>query len=652
MKRGAPESKPGHGQTPRSAAIRILVVEDNAADLQLIRRALQDAKLGSFKVSVGGRLSEALDLLARAPFDVVLADLGLPDSPRAQTVSTIRSAAPGVPLVVLTGLDDEVLGLAAVQEGAQDYLHKGHLDGQSLARTIRYAIERHRFEARIREVSEELEQRIESRTRALQEREAGLRRAQAMARLAHVITGPRGEFESSSESLPRLIGVEPAHVPASTREWLELVHPEDRADFRATAIEAARTGKRFECEYRLRRADGAWMHIKQVSEPLVGTPEVSGELRWFGTLQDVTEQKQIAQDLRESESLKSAIIEASLDCVVIIDHEGRIVEFNPAAEAAFGIKRGQALGKSMVDLIIPLRLRDAHRRGFAHYFATGEAPILGKRLEMDAIRADGTEFPIELAVTATRSGSRSLFTGFIRDLTERKRADERIRRLNRVYAVLSGINALIVRVRSREELFREACRIAVDAGQFRLAWIGVVDREGMQVTPAAWSGDGDGYIQAMPMVLAKPGAAGRGLAAQSIEERRGIIVDDMAQDPRVLLRKEAQARGFRSLAVLPLVVSGEAAGVLALYAGEFGFFDEEEMKLLMELAGDIAFAMQHLETLGKVEYLAFNDPLTGLPNRAVLTDRLGQILSAARRHKQLASVMLLDIERFRLMSRP
>jgi PAS domain S-box-containing protein len=301
MKRAAPSSRAERRQTPPPAAIRVLVLEDNPTDLELIRRALQGAKLGLFKVTAAGRLSHALDLLARVPFEAILADLRLPDSDGLETILELRAQSPHVPLLVLTGADDESIGMAAMREGAQDFIFKGALGGQSLARAIRYAMERHRLEASLKEANERLEREVQARTQALREREAGLRRAQTMARLAHVITGPRGEFESSSESLPRLIGVEPAHVPASTREWLELVHPENRADFRATAIEAARTGKRFECEYRLRRADGAWMHIRQVSEPLDSAPDGSGKLRWFGTLQDVTEQHRIAQDLRESE---------------------------------------------------------------------------------------------------------------------------------------------------------------------------------------------------------------------------------------------------------------------------------------------------------------------------------------------------------------
>src|SRR5207245_4536325 len=96
----------------------------------------------------------------------------------------------------------------------------------------------------------------------------GLRRAQVMARLGHVVTGADGAFESWSETLPPLIGVGPSRVPNSTREWLDMLHPDDRERLRSASIEAGVKGARVDIEHRLRRPDGAWMHIRQVIEPL------------------------------------------------------------------------------------------------------------------------------------------------------------------------------------------------------------------------------------------------------------------------------------------------------------------------------------------------------------------------------------------------
>jgi len=111
-----------------------------------------------------------------------------------------------------------------------------------------------------------------------------------------------------------------------------------------------------------------------------------------------------------------------------------------------------------------------------------------KPLEMPRRRKDGSQAWVEVRRHALRSGDRWTIVTLVRDVTERKAAEDRIRRLNRVYAVLSGINTLIVRVHDRDELFREACRIAVEHGQFKMAWIGVVDRSAMKIVPIASAG--------------------------------------------------------------------------------------------------------------------------------------------------------------------
>src|SRR6266436_2032162 len=356
---------------------------------------------------------------------------------------------------------------------------------------------------------------------ALAESEAGLHRAHLMAKIAHVITGADGSFERWSDTMPQLIGVEPAQMPRSTREWLDLLHPDDREGFSATAIEAGRAGMRKDLEYRLRRAGGGWSRVRQVIEPLQSQTDAEGATRWFSTLQDVTE----------------------------------------------------------------------HRL-----------------------------------------------------------AEEKILRLTRVYAVLSGINALIVRVRDRDELFRDACRIAVEAGKFKLAWLGVVDRDAERVKPVAWHGGEEDYFQLMPMALNESDPEQYGLAGRAIRERRAMVVEDMAKDPRILLRKEASERGFHSLVVLPLLVSEEVVGVLALYATEVGFFDDEEMKLLIELSGDISFALDHIAKAEKLDYLAYYDSLTGLANRSLFHERLVQYVSAAQTEKSGLAVGVVDVDRFKIIN--
>jgi len=132
-----------------------------------------------------------------------------------------------------------------------------------------------------------------------------------------------------------------------------------------------------------------------------------------------------AQD--ESEARKGAIIESAIDCIITADHEGRITEFNPAAERTFGWARPEIIGRSLVDTIIPPHLREAHDSGFNRYLSTRRPQIIGRRIEMVAARKDGSEFPVEIGLTATGFRGQPVFTAHVRDITARKQAEEVLR---------------------------------------------------------------------------------------------------------------------------------------------------------------------------------------------------------------------------------
>jgi PAS domain S-box-containing protein len=144
----------------------------------------------------------------------------------------------------------------------------------------------------------------------------------------------------------------------------------------------------------------------------------------IGVAIDVTDRKHAVESLRESEARKTAILRGALDAIITMDHEGKVRGWNPAAERIFGYSESEALGRPLAELIIPPALRPQHIQGLAHFLATGQGPILDKRLELPAVRADGSEFTVELSVTRIQDSDRPLFTGFVRDVTDLKRAKD------------------------------------------------------------------------------------------------------------------------------------------------------------------------------------------------------------------------------------
>jgi diguanylate cyclase (GGDEF)-like protein len=265
--------------------------------------------------------------------------------------------------------------------------------------------------------------------------------------------------------------------------------------------------------------------------------------------------------------------------------------------------------------------REAKDLALAH----GVARVLVKPSDNDAILAAVSE------VLSSRAAPRGVPSGLDREhlrvmvdqLLDKTGALEaqqrRVQRLNRTLSMLSAVNALIVRASDRQALLEEACRIAVETGGFRLAAVGLLDPRTQAMQAAASAGEGSAQRD---LGRLKPGA-------------RAVIWND------------AESGSF---VALPLVVGGETAGLLLLYARVRDFFDEEEMRLLQELAGDVSFALQHLEQKARMDYLAYHDSLTDLPNRSLFMDRMGQALNAARREKRFAAAVFVDVERFRMVN--
>ena len=277
------------------------------------------------------------------------------------------------------------------------------------------------------------------------------------------------------------------------------------------------------------------------------------------------------------------------DILILYDQDLRIVEANDRALAAYGYSREELLRLNARDLRAPETISEIdsqlkaikEQKGFVY--------------ETLHRRNDGVMFPVEVSSRIIEIEGRKFYQSIIRDITERKHAEKKIKRLTRVYAVLSDINQAIVRVRDRQKLFDETCRIAVEDGLFKLAWFGVVNETTGGVQVVAVAGTSRRYVEKIRITVGDE-PSGRGPTGSALREGKYVICNDIEHDERMMAwREEALANGFRSSAAFPIVTLGSTHAVFSLYASEKNFFDGEEIKLLQEMSQDISYAMESIK---------------------------------------------------------
>ena len=306
--------------------------------------------------------------------------------------------------------------------------------------------------------------------------------------------------------------------------------------------------------------------------------------------------RQVQEALRRERNLLDRITRTGPIGIIVIDRNGLITLANAFAEKLLGMTRDE------------IRRRTHNAPEWKTTDLEGNAVPEDQFPFAQVVASNGPVFDLQYSIEQP-NGRRVLLSvsaaplhdefdrvdgvvATLQDITERKRAEERIRRLNRVYAVLSNINQTIVRVREPQALFDEACGIAIRDGGFRLAWLVTLDDHTQESRIAAHAGEGADFLKDLRFSL-KDEPLGRGPTGTALREGSHVIVNDISRDERMKpWRQKALDKGFRSAAAFPLKVAGRVRGALSLYAGEVSFFDEHEVRLLDELAMDLSFAME------------------------------------------------------------
>jgi PAS domain S-box-containing protein len=254
----------------------------------------------------------------------------------------------------------------------------------------------------------------------------------------------------------------PADDVLSFEQLQSMRHPDDVGRVNQSIREAIEQNRDYDVEYRSIWPDGSVHWILARGHALYD--ENAKPTRMVGVTLDITARKQAEDAVRKSGALQKAVLESALDCIIAVDHHSRVIEWNPAAERTFGYLRSDALGRDLAELIIPPELREAHRLGMNRFLATGHGPVLGRRIEVEAINAEGRRFPIELAIEATEISGMPRFVAYLRDLTRRKAAEaallESEQRLNATYEhAFVGISEVDLSGRF-SRVNEELCRIS------------------------------------------------------------------------------------------------------------------------------------------------------------------------------------------------
>lgn len=341
---------------------------------------------------------------------------------------------------------------------------------------------------------------------------------------------------------------------------MSMLLPPDRADEEAQILACLRQGERlnhFETVHL--RKDGERIEVSATISPIYNAAgRVIGVSK---VARDISERKRSQAALESLNARQTAILNNSLDCIITIDCEGRIVDFNPAAERTFGYQRDDVLHQNMGNLIIPPSLREAHQQGIRHYLATGEGPVLGKRIEITAMHADGNEFPVELAITAITSGRAPMFTACLRDLTQRREDEAALNERIRLLALTSEIGLALSRSETLPSMLQQCAESIVRQLDGAFARIWTLSESGDTLELQASAGmytHLDGPHGRVPV-----GQFKIGLIAQ---ERKPHVTNKVASDPRVSDQEWARREGMVAFAGHPLIVDDHLAGVVAIFA--------------------------------------------------------------------------------------
>ncbi len=389
-------------------SLRVLILEDRASDAELIVEELRAYGYDPAwtRVEAEQDFRAQLNLLP----DLILADHALPQFDSTRALKIVRERGLDIPFILVSGSIGEDLAVSALQLGAADYLLKDRL--ARLGPAVARALEQKRLRDEKRRADELLRDN-EARFRALIENSPD----------GIMLIDVDGKLQYVSPSTQRILGYHSEDMVGHA--LTEFIHADDLPSLMSLLDELIQPpGYIFTYQYRFRQRDGSWRWLESTLSNLLMEPGVAAIIINY---RDFTERQQAEEALRDNEARLAGIITSTMDAIITVDTDQRVMLFNPAAERMFRCSAAEAMGQPL-NRFIPARYHAVHQQ---HVRVFGESNItarkMGSHLPLSAVRTDGEEFPIETSISQIVVGGQKLFTVMLRDITERKRAENALR---------------------------------------------------------------------------------------------------------------------------------------------------------------------------------------------------------------------------------
>ncbi|HVS77133.1 MAG TPA: EAL domain-containing protein [Steroidobacteraceae bacterium] len=372
--------------------------------------------------------------------------------------------------------------------------------------------------------------------------------------------------------------------------------------------------------------------------------ELAGDLAYgIGALRARIERERARQSMQRFRSL----LDESSDLIYICDPQtGRILDANGAVSRRLGYA---------LDELLTMAVADFSLTAAETPWADAISALRGTRgtlVRPARYRSkSGEVIQVETSLRYAEQDERPYVIAVTRDITERVRQEERIAHLGRILRMQSSVNAAVLRIRDRDELLREACRVAVDVGGYDWAIFALVDADGRHARTRFRAGAAQDFTEPAEVVIGDGTEPDTNLSSRALRTGEVTVCDDLTRsEPPVAMREQLIARGYKSVVALPVIVEGRRVGVLILTSKNPDLVRDEELLLLQDMTASLSAALRSQEQADTAQFLAYFDPLTGLAKRALLCERLETVLRWRVGPLENPSVTVFDVHHLGLIN--